>query len=110
MRKAAVIKVEVEKLVKAGFIYPISLTEWVTKCIPVDKKQGTICMCTDFHDLNKVCPKDNYSTSFINQIIDACAGSEVFSLINGFFRYNQIQIKPKYHHKTTFICPWGTFA
>jgi hypothetical protein len=27
-----------------------------------------------------------------------------------FSRYNQIQIKPKDQHKTTFICPWGTFA
>ena len=44
----------------------------------VDKKQGTIRMCTDFHDLNKVCPKDNYPTPFIDQVIDACAGSKVF--------------------------------
>jgi hypothetical protein len=27
-----------------------------------------------------------------------------------FFGYNQIQIKPEDQHKTTFICPWGTFA
>jgi hypothetical protein len=27
-----------------------------------------------------------------------------------FFRIQQIQIKPKDQHKTTFICPWGTFA
>jgi hypothetical protein len=27
-----------------------------------------------------------------------------------FSGYNQIQIKPKYQHKTAFICPWGTFA
>ena len=30
--------------------------------------------------------------------------------MDGFFRYNQIQIKPEDQHKTTFICPWGTFA
>jgi hypothetical protein len=38
-RKAAAIKAEVEKLLKAGFIYPIHLTEWVSN---PDKKQGTI--------------------------------------------------------------------
>ena len=37
-RKAATIKAEVEKLLKAGFIYPIPLTEWVSNIIPVDKK------------------------------------------------------------------------
>ena len=30
--------------------------------------------------------------------------------MNGFFGYNQIQIKPEDQHKTAFICPWGTFA
>ena len=33
-----------------------------------------------------------------------------FSFMDGFFNYNQIQIKPEDQHKTTFICPWGTFA
>jgi hypothetical protein len=109
-RKAAAIKAEVEKLLKAGFIYPIHLTEWVSNPVPVDKKQGTIRVCTDFHDLNKACPKDNYPTPFIDQIIDECAGCEAFSFMDGFSGYNQIQIKPEDQHKTTFICPWGTFA
>ena len=37
-RKAPAIKVEIEKLLKDGFIYPIPLTEWVLKSVPVDKK------------------------------------------------------------------------
>ena len=64
--KAAAVKDEVEKLLKDGFIYPIALTEWVSNPIPVDKKQGTICICNDFRDLNKSCPKDNYPTPFID--------------------------------------------
>jgi hypothetical protein len=109
-RKAAAIKVEVEKFLKAGFIYPIHLTEWVSNPVPVDKKQGMILVCTDFHDLNKACPKDNYPTPFIDQIIDECVGCEAFSFMDGFSGYNQIQIKPKDQHKMTFIFPWGTFA
>jgi hypothetical protein len=83
-RKAAAIKAEVKKLLKAGFIYPIHLTEWVSNPVPVDKKQGTIRVCTDFRDLNKACPKDNYPTPFIDQIIDECAGCEAF-FIHGWF-------------------------
>ena len=30
--------------------------------------------------------------------------------MDGFSRYNQIQIKPEDQHKTAFICPWGTFV
>jgi hypothetical protein len=104
-RKEVAIKVEVEKLLKTGFIYPIHLTQWVSNPVPVDKKQGTIRVCTDFCDLNKACPKDNYPTPFIDQIIDECAGCESFSFMDGFSGYNQIQIKPEDQHKTAFICP-----
>jgi hypothetical protein len=65
-RKAAAIKVEVEKLLKVGFIYPVHLTQWVSNPVSVNKKQGTILVCTDFRDLNKACPKDNFPTPFID--------------------------------------------
>jgi len=109
-RKAPAIKVEVEKLLNIGFIYSVPLTEWVSNPVSVDKKQGTIRVCMDFHDLNKAYPKDNFPAPFINQILDECAGSELFSFMDGFSGYNQIQIKPEDQHKITFICPWGTFA
>jgi hypothetical protein len=76
----------------------------------MNKNQGTIRVCMDFRDLNKACPKDNFPTSFIDQILDECARSEIFSFMDGFLGYNQIQIKPKDHHKMEFICPWVTFA
>ena len=80
------------------------------KSHPVDKKQRSICICTDFYDLNRACPKDNFPTPFIDQILDECAGSEVFSFMDGFSGYNQIQIKLHVQHKTSFICPWVTFS
>jgi hypothetical protein len=109
-RKAAAIKLEVEKLLKAGFIYPVALTEWVSNPVPIDKKGGSIRVCVDYRDINKACPKDNFPTPFIDQIVDDCAGNEIFSLVDGFSGYNEINIAPKDQHKTSFICPWGTFA
>jgi hypothetical protein len=84
-RKAAMIKAEVEKLIKVGFIYPVQLMEWVSNPVPVNKKQGMIHVCMDFRDLNKAFPKDNFPTPFIDQIVDECAGCEVFSFMDGFF-------------------------
>ena len=107
-RKVATIKLEVEKLLKVGFIYPMALTDWVSNLVPINKKQGTICVCVEYRDINKACPKDNYPTPFIDQIVDDCAGSEIFSLMDGFSGYNQINVLPADQHKTTFICPWGT--
>ena len=109
-RKVAAIKAEVEKLLNARFIYPIPLIEWVSNPVPIDKKQGTIRVCIDFRDLNKACPKDNYPTPFIDQIIDECAGNDIFSFMDGFSGYNQITIHLEDQHKTSFICARGTFA
>jgi hypothetical protein len=64
----------------------------------------------DFRDLNKACPKENFLTPFIDQIIDESAGRKVFSFMDGFLGYNQIQMKLEDQHKTTFIFPLGTFS
>ena len=109
-KKSVSIKLEVENLLKDGFIYPVLLTEWVSNPIPVNKKQGTILVYIEFRDLNLNFPKDNYPTPFIDQIIDKCAGNEIFSFMDGFYSYKQIQIKKEDQHKKSFIYPWGTFA
>jgi hypothetical protein len=108
--KAVAIKLEVEKLLKAGFIYPMALTDWVSNPVPIDKKGGNIRVCIDYRDITKACPKDNFPAPFVDQIVDDCARSEIFSLMDGFSGYNQINIAPEDQHKTAFICPWGTFA
>ena len=63
--KAAAIKEEVEKFLKASFIYPIPLTKWVSNIVPVNKKQGTIRVFINFMDLNRACPKDNFLAPYI---------------------------------------------
>jgi hypothetical protein len=87
-KKITAIKAEVEKLLKSGFIYLVPLTEWVSNLVMVSKKQGTICVCVDYRDLNKACPKDNYPMPFIDRIIDNCAGSVIFSFMDGISGYN----------------------
>jgi hypothetical protein len=62
----------------------VPLTEWVSNPIPVNKKKGTICVCMEFCDLNKACPKDNFPMPFIDQILDKCVGSEIFSFMDRF--------------------------
>jgi hypothetical protein len=67
-------------------------------------------VCMDFRDLNQACSKDNFPTLFISQIVNECACCEVFSFMDGFLGYNQIQIKLEDQHKMDFIFPWGTFV
>jgi len=94
-KKAAAIKEEVEKLLHASSIYPVPLSEWVSNIVPMMKKQGMIRVCVDYMDVNQACPKDNYPTPFIDHIIDECARCEIFSFMDGFSGYNQINIRPQ---------------
>jgi len=109
-RKEVAIKLEVEKILKADLFYPLSFTDWVSNIVQVNKKQGSIRVYVDYRDINKSFPKDNFPTPFVDQIVDDCVESEIFSLMDCFSRYNQINILPMSQHKTSFICPWGTFA
>lgn len=92
--KATAIKAEVEKILHPSFIYPVPLTNWVSNIIPVMKKQGTIRVCVEYRDVNQACLKDNYPTPFIDQIVDECSRCEIFSFMDGFSGYNQINIRP----------------
>ena len=69
---------------RVGLIYPVPLTDWVSNIVPVMKKQGTIRVCVNYRDVILSCPKDNYPTPFIDQIIDGCVGCEIFSFMDGF--------------------------
>ena len=73
------------------------------------KKQGMIRVCIDYRDINRVCPKDNYPTPYINQRIDDCVGSEIFSFMDGFSGYNQINILPADQPKKLLFVRGGRF-
>jgi hypothetical protein len=88
----------------------VALTDWVSNLVPINKKQGMICVCVDYSDINKDCPKYNYPTPFVDHVVDECVGSEIFSLMDNFSDYNQINIFPVNQHKTFFILPWGNIA
>jgi len=105
-----IVKDEVKKLLDAGFIYPISDSEWVSPLVLVHKKNGQWRIYVDYRELKKSTKKDHFPFPFIDQVLDGLAGKKFFSFLDGFSGYNQIQISLEDQDKTTFTCPWGTFA
>ena len=105
-----IVKEELQKLLDVGFIYPISDSEWVYPLVLIPKKNGKWIICVDYWELNKATKKDHFPLPFIDQVLDGLAGKKFFSFLYGFSRYKQIQISPEDQDKTTFTCPWGTFA
>ncbi len=55
-----------------------------------------MCVCVDYWDINHACPKENYPTLFIDQIVNDCARSEVFLLWMVFLA----TIRSKFSHRT----------
>jgi hypothetical protein len=105
-----ILKEELQKLLNAGFIYPISDSEWVSPLVIVPKNNGKWRVCVDYRALNKSTQKDHFPLPFIDQVLDSLSGKKFFSFLDGFNGYNQIKIAPQDQDKTTFSSPWGTFA
>ncbi|GJW17739.1 reverse transcriptase domain-containing protein [Tanacetum coccineum] len=123
-----VIKKEVIKLLDAGMIYPISDSPWVSPVHCVPKKGGMTVVanedneliptrlvtgwrvCIDYRKLNEATRKDHFSLPFMDQMLERLAGNEFYCFLDGFSGYFQIPIDPQDQEKTTFTCPYGTFA
>ncbi|GJV78529.1 reverse transcriptase domain-containing protein [Tanacetum coccineum] len=123
-----VIKKEVEKLLDAGLIYPISDSPWVSPVHCVPKKGGFTVVendeneliptrlvmgwrvCIDYLKLNEATRKDHFPLSFMDQMPKRLAGNEYYCFLDGFSGYFQIPIDPHDQEKTTFTCPYRTFA
>jgi hypothetical protein len=122
-----VVKKEVLKLLKAGVIYPISESEWVSPVQVVPKKAGMIVirneknelipqwtvtgwwMCIDYQKLNEATQKDYFPLPFIDEMLERLANHSLCYL-DSYSGYHQISIHPDDQSKTTFTCPYGTFA
>ena len=105
-----IVEEELQKLLDAGFIYPISDSEWVSPLVLVPKKNRKWRIYVDYWELNKTTKKDLFPLPFIDQVLDGLAGKKFFSFLDGFSGYNQIQIRLEDQDKITFTCPSGTFA
>ena len=67
-------------------------------------------VCIDYRKFNTATRKYDFPLPFIDQMLDRLAGYPHLCFIDGYSGYNQIAIAPEDQEKTTFTCPYGTFA
>ncbi|GJY67545.1 putative nucleotidyltransferase, ribonuclease H [Tanacetum coccineum] len=67
-------------------------------------------VCIDYRKLYNATRKDHFSLPFIDQMLERLAGHEYYCFLDGFSGYFQIPIALEDQEKTTFTCPYGTFA
>uniref|UniRef100_A0A2N9IY26 Integrase catalytic domain-containing protein n=1 Tax=Fagus sylvatica TaxID=28930 RepID=A0A2N9IY26_FAGSY len=123
-----IVKSEVLKLLDAGIIYPIADSKWVSPTQVVPKKSGVTVvenelgelvptklvtgwrMCIDYRKLNAATRKDHFPLPFIDQVLERVAGHSFYCFLDGYSGYYQIEIDLEDQDKTTFTCPFGTYA
>nr|GEZ96657.1 DNA-directed DNA polymerase [Tanacetum cinerariifolium] len=67
-------------------------------------------VCIDYRKLNEATRKDHFPLPFMDQMLERSAGNQYYYFLDGFSGYFQITIDPKDQEKTTFTCPYETFA
>ena len=80
-----------------------SYPQWVTNVVPIPNKDDKVRMCVDYRDLNRESPEDDFPLPHIDVLVDNTAQHKVFSFMDSFSRYNQINMAPEDMEKTTFL-------
>ena len=123
-----VVRTKVLKLLGARIIYPIADTWWVcpVQCapkkggitvVPNDKNELILQrivtgyrMVIDFRKLNKATRKDHYPLPFIDQMLERLSKHTHICFLDGYYGLSQIPVSQADQEKTSFTCPFGTYA
>lgn len=82
------INVEVEKLLRTGFIREVNYSVLISNVVVVKKTNEKWKISVGFIYFNKTCPKDSFHLPKINQLIDSIVGHGLLSLMDAFSGYN----------------------
>ena len=104
----AELKKQLEDLLEKKFVRP-SVSPWGAPVLLVKKKDGSMRLCIDYRQLNKVTIKNRYSLLRIDDLMDQLVGARVFSKIDLRSGYHQIKVKDEDMQKTAFRTRYGHY-
>eukprot|EP00253_Pinus_taeda_P022101 PITA_22101 len=102
------LKMQLQELLDKEYIHP-SVSPWGAPVLFVKKKDGTLRICIDYKQLNKLTIKNKYPLPRIDELFDQVKGTTVFSKIDLRSGYHQIRIKDEDIAKTAFRTRYGHY-
>ncbi|TYK18678.1 pol protein [Cucumis melo var. makuwa] len=102
------LKVQLQELLDKGFIRP-SVSPWGAPVLFVKKKDGSMRLCIDYRELNKVTVKNRYPLPRIDDLFDQLQGTTVFSKNDLRSGYHQLRIRDSDIPKTAFCSRYGHY-
>ncbi|KAL5570666.1 hypothetical protein UlMin_027241 [Ulmus minor] len=102
------LQAQLQDLLDKRFIRP-SHSPWGAPVLFVKKKDGTLRMCIDYRELNKVTVKNRYPLPRIDDLFDQLKGATIFSKIDLRSGYHQLKIKEEDVPKSAFRTRYGHY-
>jgi len=98
----------IDENLNTGFIRPTS-SPHSAPVLFIKKKDGSLCLCVDFHGLNHISRKDRYPLLLIPDLLDLPCKAWVYSKIDLCHAYHLVHIANGDEWKTAFRTHYGSF-
>jgi hypothetical protein len=102
------LQMHLDELLKKGYIRP-RVSPWGAPILFVKKNDGTLRLCIDFGQLNKITLKNKYHLPRIDDLFDQLKDAKIFSKIDLRSSYHQVRIKEEDISKTVFRTRYGRY-
>ncbi|GJY68903.1 putative reverse transcriptase domain-containing protein [Tanacetum coccineum] len=102
------LKDQLQELLERGFIRP-SVSPWGAPVLFVKKKDGSMRLCIDYRELNKITIRNRYPLPRIDDLFDQLQGAKHFSKIDLRSGYHQLRVKEQDISKTSFSTRYGHY-
>ena len=102
------LKAQLEELLSKGFVRP-SISPWGAPVLFVKKKDGSLRLCIDYRQLNRVTIRNQYPLPRIDELFDQLQGSRVYSKIDLRSGYHQLRVQESDVPKTAFRTRYGHY-
>ena len=102
------LKAQLEEFLSKGFIRP-SISPWGAPVLFVKKKDGSLRLCIDYRQLNRVTIRNQYPLPRIDELFDQLQGSRVYSKIDLRSEYHQLSVQEGDVPKTAFRTRYGHY-
>nr|GFC40523.1 putative nucleotidyltransferase, ribonuclease H [Tanacetum cinerariifolium] len=100
------LKDQLQELLEGCFIRP-SVSPWGAPVLFVKKKDGSMRLCIDYRELNKITIRNRYPLPRIDDLFDQLQGAMNFSKIDLRSGYHQLRVKEQDISKTAFRTRYG---
>jgi len=103
------LRVEVDRLVKAGVLKKVNRSEWAAPTFIIPKKDGSVRFISDFRELNKRIRRKPFPIPKIQDMLLKLEGFQFATSLDLNMGYYHIELSPHSKQLCTIVLPWGKY-